>query len=560
MAKNFTKIVTVLILSFLSFHSCRQEVGINKDQNPSRAEEFFKNRNERSKTVNPTFVSGLINRLERINKSRDFLSSLSDKSGLPIWNYAIEARVKKYDRFTQRDGDIEEMIIIPLKKNSNYLSSLMYVENPKSDSPKIYTVTNAQLKTFVYNQNIDRTIRERVLMTFIYFDNTVFGRKAYGEIPLDLFTNVFSSAGAEKKSFEIEKVDTSPTSRVEEICYTLLHCKNGVNESQCDHCSLCETFFCLIFGGGPVDDGNDGNDGGTGDNNGDGNYGGGGDGSGSGGGNPDNSDPCSDPSSPWYTHHSCGNNTNSGSTSADPSCNVTKPKINSATTKLKNQQVQTNMDAVLKAKVQAPIEYGLKIGENSDGSFSFSNLVQGTATSTPLTNATLPSGNYIADGHSHAGGQGDPSAGDLYGMLEQLTVNNSFQIRFVYGDYFGSPEVYALVLHDFSQAATFLSQYPKSQNYNEQTHSFIDGSVIGTDYFIANQYSVQGTYTNGTNENYNHGAVAMAYILAKFNSGIILAKVDADGNLKKVNVSKEEIVVPGGDGTPKQGLKITKCP
>ena len=54
------------------------------------------------------------------------------------------------------------------------------------------------------------------------------------------------------------------------------------------------------------------------------------------------------------------------------------------------------MDAVLKTKVQAPIEYGIKIGRNSDGTFSHSNLVEGTATSTPLHNATLPSGIYIA--------------------------------------------------------------------------------------------------------------------------------------------------------------------
>ena len=557
MAKNFTKIITVLILLFLLFQSCRQDVGINKDQNPSRAEEFFKNRNESSKTVNPNFVSGLINRLERINKSHDFLSSLSDNSGLPIWNYAIEARVKKYDRFTQRDGDIEEMIIIPLKKNSNYLSSLMYVENPNSDSPKIYTVTNSQLKAFVYNQNIDSSIRERILMTFIYFDNTIFGRNGYGEIPLDLFPKVFASEEAEKKSFQIEKMQTSPDAREEEICYTLLHCKNGVNENQCDHCSKCETFFCLIFAGGEVDNGDDG---GPIDNNGDGGYGGGGDGSGSGGGNPDNSDPCSDPSSPWYTHHSCGNNTGSGTSSAEPSCNLTKPKITSATSVLNNQQVQQNMDAVLKTKVQATIEYGIKIGRNSDGTFSHSNIVQGTATSTPLHNATLPSGIYIADGHSHAGNQGNPSAGDLYGMLEQLTVNNNFQIRFVYGNNFGSPEVYALILTDMSQATTFLASYPKSQNYNEQTNSFLDFSTIGTDYFEASGYSVQGTYNNGSDEYYNHGAIALAYILSKFNSGISLAKVDVNGNLKKINVTKEEIIVPGGNNIPKLGLKITKCP
>ncbi|WP_123862192.1 hypothetical protein [Chryseobacterium artocarpi] len=52
----------------------------------------------------------------------------------------------------------------------------------------------------------------------------------------------------------------------------------------------------------------------------------------------------------------------------------------------------------------------------------------------------------------------------------------------------------------------------------------------------------------------------LAYILDKYNTGISLAKVDSNGNLTKVNVTKDNITVPGGDGTSKQGVKITGCP
>lgn len=218
------------------------------------------------------------------------------------------------------------------------------------------------------------------------------------------------------------------------------------------------------------------------------------------------------------------------------------------------------MDATLKTKTELPLEYGLKVGKNSNGTYSFSNLVEGTPSSTPLNNAILPSGNYLADGHSHAGGFGDPSAGDFYGMLNQLTTNDFFQYRFVYGNDFGTPEVYALILTNKYLAMTFLSTYPQNQNYNENSHSFLESSSVGTDFFQANNYANAGTFVNETNEFYNSGALAMAYILDKYNTGISLAKVDASGNLKKLIVTKESIKVPGGTGTPKPGLKVTKCP
>ncbi len=120
-------------------------------------------------------VSGTIAKLRNINAKTDFISKLSDKSGLPEWNYLTRAKNKT----ANRGDESSEMLIIPLKVVDGFLSSLMYVENPDSETPQVYTITNDQLDVFTHNSSIDREIRESILMTFIFFDNEMFGSRLY---------------------------------------------------------------------------------------------------------------------------------------------------------------------------------------------------------------------------------------------------------------------------------------------------------------------------------------------------------------------------------------------
>lgn len=251
----------------------------------------------------------------------------------------------------------------------------------------------------------------------------------------------------------------------------------------------------------------------------------------------------------------------SGTSQTTDPCEKAKSSISKANTMLNHSQVHSNVDVVLKGKTQSPLEYAKKIGKNTDGTYSFSQLIEGEKNKTDITNVALPSGsNYVADGHSHAGGNGDPSAGDFYGMLEQLVNNSYFETRFVYGDYFGTPEVYALVLNDRAQALEFLANYPKANNYDTRSHSFLRNSILGDAFWEANELHGAGTSVNSSGENYVSPAIGMAYILEKYNVGISLAKADANGNLKKINASIEEIEVPHSGGARKRGVKITKCP
>ena len=194
-------------------------------------------------------VSGTIAKLRNINAKTDFISKLSDKSGLPEWNYLTRAKNKT----ANRGDESSEMLIIPLKVVDGFLSSLMYVENPDSETPQVYTITNDQLDVFTHNSSIDREIRESILMTFIFFDNEMFGSRLYSSIPLDLFENVPVRDGADYKTFAIGQQEVT-NNLVAETCYMVYDCKNGMDEAHCDGCSQCVFQVCFTGGGGDVPD------------------------------------------------------------------------------------------------------------------------------------------------------------------------------------------------------------------------------------------------------------------------------------------------------------------
>lgn len=176
-----------------------------------------------------------------------------------------------------------------------------------------------------------------------------------------------------------------------------------------------------------------------------------------------------------------------------------------SSTLLKSNQVQTNVDAVLKTKIQAPNEFGLKIGKNFEtGNHSFSNIVEGNSTSADLSNAILPWGTYIADAHSHAGGRGHASAGDLYDMLAKVSTDTHFTTRFIYGNDYGNPEIYALTFTDKALASSFLAQYPKAQNFDQQSNSFSLNTQLGIEYNDALEFASQGTFENTNNQGENY--------------------------------------------------------
>lgn len=286
--------ITFILISTFLILGCRQEADWAKNQQENkRVEEFFRNKNVNDKSANASFVSNSIQKFRNINSKTDFISKLSDQNGIPIWNYLIATKAQSnhhHNVVNKGDEEATETLIVPLRQDEHFLSSILYIKNPNSESPLIFTVTNEELLNFLQNEAINKFDRETVLMTFLYFDHQVYGDRLYSSIPSNLMNNVHLEDGENHKSFHISINDSEPQPLLEQACFTFYHCKNNVDENVCDQCTLCRSKQCYPLGGGIGDSGDTG--GPTNPDNGDtGNTGGGGEVSGT------------NPNIPWYLYN-----------------------------------------------------------------------------------------------------------------------------------------------------------------------------------------------------------------------------------------------------------------
>lgn len=251
------------------------------------------------------------------------------------------------------------------------------------------------------------------------------------------------------------------------------------------------------------------------------------------------------------------NGSGGGISSVNDPCVVAQPAINAANGILHSTAGQ-NMDTTLKGKANAPNEWAMAIGQLPSTSYEVTPAVEGSQHSSTAPTGLLSS-TYVADGHAHSGDPAVPSAGDLYGMLEILANSSNtlnFTVSFVYGMSGGTTESYALVVSDPFAANTFLTQYPRSQNYDPVTHGFLKDSDLWNEIekmkIIFNNKS---TAIDTSGENYEPRAVGLAYMMQKLGAGIIIAKADANGNLKKMNATTEKI-----PNVNDERAKVSKCP
>lgn len=244
----------------------------------------------------------------------------------------------------------------------------------------------------------------------------------------------------------------------------------------------------------------------------------------------------------------------------DNPCRKTNASISAANTVLKNPTVQSQMDAVLKGKRTLENEWATALGIKSDGSYDITPAIEQQQNSGNSPDDLLSNpASFFADGHTHSGDPAKPSAGDLYGMLNEVFYNANFKYRYVYGDSdIGTPEVYAMVLNDRAAAIQFRGTYLESKNYDIDKQGFLKGSTLWKEFEKIKALYDKISTVNTSGEDYHPKAVAMAYLLENLNAGISVAKVDNNGNLKKINVILEEITNP--DGTKGQRVKVSKCP
>ena len=488
--------------------------------------------------------------LEDYNDEHNFLATMPDQEGMPIWE-----KMQVLDI-----GDYYTALYVPLSFDETSLSSVMIVSIDENNEVSILKdYTNDYLSDYIYNSENPASKRKFLMNTFMEMDFLTFGQQRFTNLPLDLYEGSLDYNRLDISNVKYENQNSGKAMLVTS-CITLHYCVHGHNTNNCDYgnCKCGTPLLCFLVtscstisiweddpSGGGLPSGGGGGGVGNGD---------------AGGPNEPGQQPPRDPCASSSVFYRLMPNCAGSGTDIpliDP-CAIAKPSIDKAN-KILHTTVGQSMDSFLKGKTQAPNEWAMSIDQKPDGTYQTSTPNEGTPYTSSSTSA-LPPNVTVGDGHSHAGNPGKPSGGDLYLMLELLITNPNFKYRYVYGDYFGSPETYALVVNDASAAQAFLNQFPKSENYDAQTHMIKRDSKLGLDFYTATDYYYQGAAENTSNEIYDAHAVGMAYILEKHNVGMSIAKVDANGNLKKILANVETITIPYSGGTIAEGVKVKKCP
>lgn len=243
-------------------------------------------------------------RIKKENERTHFIEKINKRNGEAKFERKIISQTVRMN-VAGRDEDSVVYLNIPFG-NDNHLTSVLFIKYSSTEF-NIKEIDNLDLKNIVYNENLDKDYRERLLMNYLLLDKMQYDTDWYVNIPPTLFPNIIKSDTALTKSFKILEYNISPNhSPIGRdgdylICLVIADCKTCDDPKTHVECYEADGWYYEEYG-----DGGDYSGGGeTGGNN--GNNGGGGDGTGTGNGNPENTDPCSDPNNPWYYHNSCGN-------------------------------------------------------------------------------------------------------------------------------------------------------------------------------------------------------------------------------------------------------------
>lgn len=221
------------------------------------------------------------------------------------------------------------------------------------------------------------------------------------------------------------------------------------------------------------------------------------------------------------------------STKKDP-CEEAKKAAEDVTKFSKENKYTEGKSLILNSDVSR--EHSIVFGKDVNGNIISSEMSSGSAisTTTPIT-----VDNPFADLHNHPN-KIPPSAGDLYNLGKLNNNHSSYTTDYVVFN----NTTYALVITNSDDLHSFITKYP-SVKIDGYPPDFPD--LIFDDYTNVIDMNKASGYENSN-------AIALSYILDKYNTGVALLKQDDYGVFKKVNV----VISVDSDGT--KHYSIINCP
>ena len=175
-------------------------------------------------------------------------------------------------------------------------------------------------------------------------------------------------------------------------------------------------------------------------------------------------------------------------------------------------------------------EKGFNFGTKIDGTYTTGNVKTGTT-----TGINLPPTDYeftvIGSLHTHQGDTYECFApNDFYIFAAANKYNANFTTMFTYGS---SGGVYNVYITDLTKFKTFRDNYPKADYITKEAWKI--GSSIEFDFSnVKKKFEKQGKTDDEA------FALAQAFVLKKYNTGMSISKKQADGSFKSIFVNESK--------------------
>lgn len=510
----------LLIIVFLSlfsatiFISCRKNDLSYEKKIVLFADQFFQ-----VKTAVQNDVKELIEKLKLQNAKSGFVEKISRNYGLPIWEkagYALNSNSSNSFMDSITSGND---IYIPMT-TSYYGLSAIIVAQWQTDSFNIKFYSKDYLYNVCHADALDTAKAENLLTLFFALENYCFGSTDFYHIPASLFQK---STEIDRHGDKIIRIkDNSPNQSTNSLilCVTFYHCINSspCNGWYCDRCPLCETIRCFNQDEGPPGGGNPPGGG----------QGGGGQG---GGGNPGGGPPnCGQV---FYLVNPCGppppNPPLTPCQRAFQACQI-------ATDIFRRQEMQSRK-AEMTANFLPNREKCFWFGKANvgDTAYTTTNIVTGD-TGTSITVTPFPPSTLgqlaITYGAAHAHTTEHfpaPSPGDMYNYAWITSQNPNFKF-FTFSP--GQSD-YAFVISDSISLRNFALNWLPTIYLDSATGDWKENTEIFEKSDVVFRYFIDiGKTEDEAME------LAQAFIAYQYQTGIAIAKMDAQGNFKPIFVKE----------------------
>ncbi|MBO6185479.1 MAG: hypothetical protein J6O88_12450 [Chryseobacterium sp.] len=217
-------------------YSCRNEDILNNEATTHQRNnsDFFKH----SKKGGTHAKSGVdyVDILEAYNRETDFISTLPDQEGMPIW-----------EKIQILDVDDKTVLYVPLSSDEASLSSLILVTlNENNEVSVLRDFTNDYLKTYAYNPEYPENKRRFLIDTFLQMDFLTFKQQRFTNLPTDLY-----KGATEYNQLNILDVTLESMSNGKFIygsfCATIHACVNGCTLLTCDYNNCQHGGKCKVW-------------------------------------------------------------------------------------------------------------------------------------------------------------------------------------------------------------------------------------------------------------------------------------------------------------------------